>query len=274
MKCSTCSGTSCASGRHGARSALALVLVLVAPLAALAQSPDDYDYVLVGAAVRSRPAYDGSGSQRGDLIPVLRYYGSPWFARTTQGVLEGGARTELAPGLVAGAQLAYEAGRLASESGFLSDHNVPDIKPGASFGLHLEWDVKLGPTLLTLLARGRQHLDSDLGARADLRASVGIYGDERILAAVFVQGTWANEKSAQSFYGVTPQQSTTLSSYDAGSGPLVSAAGLLWSVNLSREWLAVGSAEVRRLEGDAARSPLAERGSNWYASVGLSYLYR
>jgi outer membrane scaffolding protein for murein synthesis (MipA/OmpV family) len=189
-------------------------------------------------------------------------------------MLEGGARKELAPGLVAGAQLAYEAGRLASESGFLRDHGLPDVKPGASLGLHLEWDLKLGPTLLTLLARGRQHLDSDLGARADLRASVGIYGDERILAAVFVQGTWANEKSAQSFYGVTPQQSTTLPAFDAGSGALSSAAGLLWSVNLSREWLLVGSAEVRHLEGDAERSPLAERGTNYTASVGLSYLFR
>ena len=254
--------------------ARALTLVLGAPLAALAQSLPQ-DTVLLGAGVRSRPAYDGSASQRGDLIPVVRYYGRPWFARTTQGVLEGGARLELAPGLNAGAQIAYEAGRLASESDFLRNRSVSDINPGASFGLHIEWDGKLGPAPVSVLARGRQHLDSDRGARADLRVTVGIYGDQRVLAGVFVQGTWANAKSGQSFYGVTQQQSAaTLPPFDAGSGPLFASIGLLGSIDLSREWLAVGSVEDRRLQGDAARSPFAERTSNFYLSVGLAYRFR
>lgn len=254
--------------------ARALALVLGAPLAALAQSPAP-DTVLLGAGVRSRPAYDGSASQRVDLIPVVRYYGRPWFARTTQGVLEGGARMELAPGLSVGAQIAYEAGRIAGESVFLRSRSVPDINPGASFGLHIEWDHKLGPAPISLLARGRQHMDSDRGARADLRLTVGIYGDRRVLAGVFVQGTWANAKSGQSFYGVTQQQSaaTLLPRFDAGSGPLFASIGLLGSVELGREWLAVGSVEGRRLQGDAARSPLSERTSNIYLSVGLAYRF-
>src|SRR6266446_10376042 len=148
----------------------ALVFGLVVPLAAFGQSPAE-DYVLIGAGLRARPAYDGSDSQRGELVPVLRYYGRPWFARTTQGVLEGGARIELAPGLNLGAQLAYEGGRAASESGFLRSHDVPDIDPGISLGLHAEWDRKLGPVPITLLARVRRHAHADLGAQADLRRS-------------------------------------------------------------------------------------------------------
>jgi outer membrane scaffolding protein for murein synthesis (MipA/OmpV family) len=255
--------------------ARALALVLGAPLAALAQSLPQ-DTVLLGAGVRTRPAYDGSASQREDLIPVVRYYGKPWFARTTQGVLEGGARLELAPGLNAGAQIAYEAGRLTSESDFLRNRNLPDINPGASFGLHIEWDGKLGPAPVSLLARGRQHMNFDHGARADLRLTVGIYGDERVLAGVFVQGTWANAKSGQSFYGVTQQQSaaTLLPPFEAQSGPLFASIGLLGSIDLGREWLAVGSVEGRRLQGDAAHSPLAERTSNTYLSVGLAYRFR
>src|SRR2546428_477013 len=179
----------------------ALVFGLVVPLAAFGQSPGEA-YVLIGAGLRARPAYDGSDSQRGELIPVLRYYGRPWFARTTQGVLEGGARIELAPGLNLGAQLAYEGGRAASESGFLRSHDVPDIDPGISLGLHAEWDRKLGPVPITLLARVRRHAHADLGAQADLRVTAGIYGEGAILAGVFVQATWANAKSAQSFYGM------------------------------------------------------------------------
>jgi len=250
-----------------------LVVGLVAPLAALAQSPAE-DYVLLGAGLRARPAYDGSDSQRGDLIPVVRYYGRPWFARTTQGVLEGGARVELASGLNLGAQLAYEGGRAASESGFLRSRNVPDIDPGASFGLHLEWDRKLGPVPVNLLARGRQHAGADRGAQADLRFTAGIYGEGGVLAGVFAQATWANTKSVQSFYGIAPQQSATLPAFDAGSGPLSTSIGLLGSVDLSRKWLAVGSVEARKLRGDAARSPLAERTSNYYASAGLAYRFQ
>ena len=253
----------------------ALVFGLVVPLAAFGQSPAE-DHVLIGAGLRARPAYDGSDSQRGELIPVLRYYGRPWFARTTQGLLEGGARVELAPGLNFGAQLAYEGGRAASESSFLRSHDVPDIDPGISFGLHAEWDRKLGPVPVTLLARVRRHAHADLGAQADLRLTAGIYGEGGILAGVFAQATWANARSVQSFYGITPQQSaaTGLTVFDAGSGPLFTSIGLLWSVDLSREWLALGSAEARKLRGDAARSPLTERTSNYYASVGLAYRFQ
>jgi outer membrane scaffolding protein for murein synthesis (MipA/OmpV family) len=70
----------------------ALALGAIAPGTAHAQSTSPAppkEYVLVGASVRSQPAYDGSASQRAAPIPTLRYYGRPWFARTTQGMLEG-----------------------------------------------------------------------------------------------------------------------------------------------------------------------------------------
>jgi len=239
---------------------MVLALLPIVPLAARAQSaPPDYAYV--GAGVRTRPAYDGSAAQRTDLIPTVRYYGKPWFARTTQGILEGGARLELARGLNVGAQLAYEGGRLARESDFLRSKNVPDINPGASVGLHLEWDQRLGPVPVTLLARGRHFTDSDRGAQADLRFTAGVYSSGAIAAGAFIQGTWADSKSNQSFYSM------------AGSGPLYASGGLLWGVDLSREWIVVGNLEARRLHGDAARSPLAERRSNHYASASLAYRF-
>jgi len=140
---------------------------------------------LLGPGLRSQPAYDGSASQRLEFVPVLRYFGENWFARSTQGVLEGGARLELAPGLHAGAQLAYEPGRKTSESDFLKNHSVSDVDPGASVGVHLEWDHKLGPMPITLLARARQNIDADLGAQADLRLSAGVFHGGRFSVGVF-----------------------------------------------------------------------------------------
>jgi outer membrane scaffolding protein for murein synthesis (MipA/OmpV family) len=228
---------------------------------------------IIGPGLRSRPAYDGSASQRTEPVPVVRYFGERWFVRSTQGVLEGGWRVELAPGLHAGAQLAYEPGRLAGESAFLASHAVADIKRGASVGLHAEWDHSLGPVPITLLARVRKLTDSDLGAQADLRLSVGVFHSGPVSVGVFTQGTWADAKSVNALYGITPQQSAIsgLPALGAGGGNLFASVGLLGSVDLSPRWVLVGSFEARRLRGDAARSPLAERASNHWLSAGVAY---
>ena len=92
---------------------------------------------------------------------------------------------------------------------------------------------------------------------------------------VFTQATWANAKSTSSFYAVTPSQSavTGLPTFGAGSGWLFSSFGLLWSVDLSRNWVVVGSIEARHLQGDDAHSPLTERSTNSYVSADLAYRF-
>lgn len=204
--------------------------------------------ILLGAGVRNRPVFDGSADQTTDLIPVLRYYGRPWFTRTTQGVLEGGARFALKPGLDGGVQLAYEAG-------------PRDGDPGASLGLHLELDTKIGPAPLNLLARTRTQLDSDRGSQADLRATLGIYGGGGLQAGVFGQATWASEKHMQAYYGV------------GDAGLLFTSVGLLASYDLARHWVAVASAELRRLASEPARSAFVQDRTSHYLSAGLAYRF-
>lgn len=247
-----------------------LLIGTIIPPAAFAELSNDS---LLGPGVRSRPAYDGSASQHLQFVPVVRYFGQTWFARSTQGVLEGGARMELVPGLHGGVQLAYEPGRDATESEFLKKHNFSDIHHGASLGVQLEWDHNLGPMPITVLARTRQNTNSDHGANADLRLSAGVYRNGPFGAGVFTQATWANAKAADTFYGITAQQAviTGLPAYAPGSGWIFGSAGLLWSVDVNRDWVVVGSMEARRLNGDAARSPLAEHVSNHYLSAGVAY---
>jgi len=230
--------------------------MLLSPVCAAQDKP-----TIIGAAIRSRPAYDGSSSQVTDLIPQLRYYGSRWFARTTQGILEGGVRNELAPEFWAGAQLAYEPGRRQSEAPFLEARNEPDIKVGASVGLHLEWDRRFGPVPVNFLIRARQHLDGDLGGQADLRINLGVFSRAGLEGAVYGQATWGTENAVQSRYGAP------------NSGLLFVSAGFLAGYDLTRHWLVVGSLEARTLYDEAADSPLSERRSNWYASAGLAYRF-
>ena len=250
----------------------ALLLALLTPLAAQAQMQVP-DYNWLGAGVRTRPAYDGSAAHETELIPSVRYFGKPWFARTTQGILEGGARLEITRDLHLGAQIAYEGGRNSSEAEFLASRNVPDIDPGASAGVHAEWDNQLGPVPATLLARARQFVDTDRGAQGDLRFTAGVFGGGAVSAALFFQGTWASAKSNRSFYGVAPEvsASTGLPAYAPGGGLLYTTGGLLWEVDLSKSWIVVGNLEARLLHGAAAGSPLVERPASRYASASLAY---
>jgi outer membrane scaffolding protein for murein synthesis (MipA/OmpV family) len=251
---------------------VAASLLLIAPAAALAELSNDS---MIGPGLRWRPAYDGSAVQRTELVPVIRYFGEHWFVRSTQGVLEGGLRTELAPGLHAGAQLAYEPGRVTSESAFLESRGLEDVKRGASVGLHVEWDHKFGPVPIALLARARWNLNSDLGAQADLRLSAGVFQGGAVGVGVFTQATWANAKSTHALYGITTPQSAIsgLPAFAAAGGNLFAGVGLLASVDLAPRWVLVGSLEARRLRGAAVRSPLTERASNHILSAGLAYRF-
>lgn len=203
---------------------------------------------LIGAGVRHRPVYDGAHAQTTDLIPVLRYYGRPWFTRTTQGMLEGGVRASLAPGVDTGLQLAYEQG-------------PRDGDPGASFGAHLEWDTRLGPAPVNALFRLRRQLDSDKGTQADARLTAGVYEGHGLAAGIFVQATWADGRHFQAYYAV-PE-----------SGLLFTSLGILGSYDVSSKWLALASLEARRLSDPAARSPFVQERSGYYFSAGLAYRF-
>src|SRR2546426_1076322 len=145
--------------RRGAGASGGVALLGTAAVAVAAQDDDE---TFLGAGIYSPPKFDGSSKRSLDPIPVVRYYGKPWFARTTQGILEGGGRWQIGRGVAAGAQLAYESGPL--------DHH-----PGASIGVHLEVDRMLGPAPLNALVRLRQFLENGRGVEFDARATVGGY---------------------------------------------------------------------------------------------------
>jgi outer membrane scaffolding protein for murein synthesis (MipA/OmpV family) len=221
-----------------------LAIGLILSLGAQAQD------TLLGAGVRSRPDYDGSREQQADFVPVIRYYGRPWFARTTQGLLEAGLRTELDRDFWAGAQLAYEPAFDPAGEG-----------AGLSAGLHLEWDRQLGRVPLNFLLRARQHLDSSLGGQADLRVTAGILSRGGLLAGVFGQATWGTENAVASRYGA----------HD--SGLLFASFGLLGSYDLGPRWVLVGSVELRQLYDAARESAVAQKASGYYATAGIAYRF-
>jgi outer membrane scaffolding protein for murein synthesis (MipA/OmpV family) len=223
--------------------AILFVLALL-PLTAAAED----DYTLIGVGLRTRPEFDGSNNRVIDVVPYLRYYGKTLFARTTQGILEGGARVDVGQQFYVGAQLAYEAG-------------PRDGDPGASVGLSLEKDVKLGPVPFFFLGRVRKHIDSEHGTQADFRVTMGIYGENRVQAGIYGQATWASSKFTQAYYGIDE------------AGLLYTALGFLGSYDLSRTWSVVGGIDARWLSSDMQRSPYVERRTGYYANAGVGYRF-
>lgn len=252
---------------------LCLLALCLTPVAYAQDAGKGDTYIGLGARVR--PAYEGADSRRVEAIPYLRLYAEHLFARTTQGMLEGGVRSGPLGGVVFGAQLAYEEGRITDESAFLKAHNFEDIDATASIGVHAEADWKIGPMPLNALARYRRNADSDLGAQADLRLTAGIFSRWGVNAGLFGQFTWSDEKATQNYFGLTPQQSsrTGLPAYSAGAGLRNVAIGVLGSVDLSKHWLVLWGLNATRLEGDARDSPIAQEGTNWFANGGLAYRF-
>ena len=251
------------------------IAILVSPLAASAAEESQAKISLIGAAVWSRPAYNGAENNRPSLIPVISFYGTPWFARTTFGVFEGGLRTEVLSGLTLGGQLAYEGGRDSEESNFLSSRNLPTLNPGVSWGVHAELEKKLGPIPIIALLRYRQDTHSNRGEQTDFRLTAGIFSGGGLKAGIFAQTTWASKKSTHYYYGISAQQSASsgLAAFDAQSGELFNAYGLLWSYDIYPQWLLLGSFESRQVRNAAIDSPLVQQRVNRYASVGLAYQF-
>lgn len=253
-----------------------LSILILATLLSVASAEDKpADYILLGAGAWSRPVYEGSNTNHTVAIPVIRYYGKPWIARTTFGMLEGGARVELLSGFTVGAQLAYEGGRDSAESAYLTNHAISTIPISLSWGIHAELEKNIGPMPLIALLRYRQDVNADRGAQADLRLTAGLYSNVGINAGIFVQSTWANTTSAQYYYGVSAQQSAAsgLPVYTLQSGQLFNAAGLLWSYDVDAQWVLLGSLEWRGLREEAINSPLAEVSTGRYTSLGLAYQF-
>ena len=230
---------------------------------------------MLGAAVWSRPAYNGADTNRLSLIPIISYYGSPWFARTTFGVLEGGARIELLSGLTLGGQLAYEGGRDSSESEFLAARNLPTLSPGVSWGVHAELEKKLGPMPIIALLRYRNDVENFRGEQTDIRLIAGIFSNNGLKAGIFAQTTWSNKISANYYYGLSASQSSKsgLPAFDAQSGELFNAYGLLWSYDIYSQWIILGSVETRQVKSAVIDSPLVQQSSNRYVSLGLAFQF-
>jgi outer membrane protein len=149
---------------------------------------------------------------------------------------------------------------------------VRDIDRGASVGGPVEWDHVFGRVPVTLVTRLRQHADLKRGLQADVQLSAGILRSGRVGVGVYMESIWANAKSIDGFYGVSPVQTPTtgLPAFAGTAGWLTAVSGVGARLDLSRNWVAVAEAETHQLLGAVTRSPLVERTGNYYLTLGIA----
>lgn len=248
-----------------ARGALAGVMFTGAG-AAHAQSGN-----FIGLGVGVVPVYEGSSEYRALPVPLINYHSGNFFITPRMGLPAMGLKTSLAKDLDAGVFVGMSLGRKADDAD--RTKGLDDIKFHAAYGAYMEWR----PGRYSLGVGYKQAARSGYGGTLELRASYAALMTENHVVQVGVRTEWANSDYMQTWYGVTSSQSARsregLSAYSPSSG--FKSAGLYtsWSYRINPSWSAVSTIGVNTLLGDARDSPLTERKTNLFGSVGVAYRF-
>ena len=259
----------------GSIAAIGVCLCLAAP-AAFGQAFDAVrlfsgaagtDGGLVGAALIAGTEYKGSDERRTTLWPVLDYqWRNGWFAGTGNGVgYNFSARPDLQYGLRLTADFGRDEGRSAALAG------MGDIDPKPEFGGFLNYFVSRQAFLTSSLRYGAGN-DAD-GLQIDLGAGYQLPLSRHAQVTLGVAGTWVNEASMRSFFGVNAAQAAA-SGYpiyqpEAGVRDLRLNAALSYELG-SRTRLSAG-VSVNRLMDEARESPVVRRSTTTSGVVTLLY---
>lgn len=88
--------------------------------------------------------------------------------------------------------------------------------------------------------------------------------------------SWADRKYTQAYFGVTPEQARASGRpvFEAGAG----IKSLQWTLDmdmaLSRNWSVIAMLQTKRLQGDAARSPITERRRQTAGLLAAQYQFQ
>jgi outer membrane protein len=111
------------------------------------------------------------------------------------------------------------------------------------------------------------------GLIADVGANLPFRLSQKLTVTAHVGATWANDQYMQTFFGVTPVQSADsgYSEFTAHAGLKDVDAGFRADYRLDQHWFVSTSIGVKRLEGDAAKSPITFANTEGTFMTVLSY---
>ncbi|WP_434643879.1 MipA/OmpV family protein [Achromobacter piechaudii] len=225
----------------------------------------------IGLGVGAIPVYEGSSQYRALPLPLINYHAGNFFITPRMGLPAMGLKTSLATDLDAGVFLGLGLGRDADDAD--RTKGLDDIDFHAAYGAYVEWR----PGRYSLGAGYKQAARSGYGGTLQLRASYAAIMTEQHVVQVGVSTEWANHDAMQTWFGVTSSQAARsregLSTYSPSSGFKSAALYTTWIYRIDPSWSTVSTLGVSTLLGDARDSPLTERKSNMFGSVGVMYRF-
>lgn len=237
--------------------------------AALQPAHAQENFIGLGAAVV--PRYEGSDEYRVRPLPLINYEAGPFFISPRGGLPSVGLKTKLLPDVTAGVFASLNMGRDEDDGSRL--HGMGDIDTHALYGGFVEW----APDRFRLGAAYRQAAKSGYGGTLELRASYQVLRAQRDHLSVGVSTEWSNGDAMQTWFGVSERQAARsdgrLRAYDAGSGLRNATLYATWTHQLGGSWSLNTTAGVRTLLGDARDSPIVERETGLFGSVGVLYRF-
>lgn len=254
------------------------------PQSVLAEAASDdapLQYVL-GAAYGWNPTYAGSDQHKSSFSPVLSVQYGRFRLSSSRGnaVLNHGF-DDRGSGASAtlverdrfnlSASLRIDRGRDASDDRVLL--GLPEVRStlrgrvSAGYVLSERWSANAGWSQDLLGRKGGAQLNTSL------RYAFNLTQDTKVgmgMGAAFGSGTYM-----RSHFGVpvSAAASSPLPAFKPSGGLYGVDVGLDVMTALSRHWVVFGSAGVSQLRGDARRSPLTQRATNYGVSVGVAYRY-
>jgi outer membrane scaffolding protein for murein synthesis (MipA/OmpV family) len=223
-----------------------------------------------GAAVESRPSYEGSKTYRelgGPMIDVR--YRDIAFVSVGDGL---GVNLIRGENYRAGITIGYDLGRLARDDlthlkGLGDISAAPVVKLFGSYAISKDFP-------LVLRADVRQFVGGADGLAGDLDAYVPLPGSSETLAMFAGPSvTFANRLFMQTVFGVSPNQALASGypDYLAHGGAKSAGFGFSATRFIEKHWLINADVAVNRLLGSASESPITQTKIQSVLAVSVAY---
>ncbi|MES2473462.1 MAG: MipA/OmpV family protein [Pseudomonadota bacterium] len=254
--------------------AMALLIALPAAAQPRAKGPPKTWDISLGGGASWRPTFEGSDRSRFRPVPVITVN---WRDTITFG--EGGLSAQLRRGgFRAGGGLTFDGGR--------KDHDTGGVFGGGDDRLRGMGDIdftlglrgfagyRLG--FLELNASAVKYLGAQNdGVLASLGASAPLPLGKKLIFIPGIRASWADDKYMQTFFGVTPLQASRsiFRAFNARAGlqEVRGSANLIY--RFDSHWYMAVNANVTRLMGDAATSPISIVDTNSSVTTLLGYRF-
>lgn len=238
--------------------------------------------VLLGAA--RAPLFEGSRDSRSQ--PVLG--AEITYRSASLGSVAMGSRglqwtVVQRPEFSAGVGLAVDPGRIDNGERKLTPLGY---RPGSE-SLRGLGEIRATPVLqafgsytllgdLSLTSAVRRATGSHEGSQVDLGLRLPWKIGRHATLSIIPGATWADRRFMQAFFGVTPAQSAAsgYTAFEAGAGRKSSQLVLDFDMALSRYWYLNAVLQAKRLQGDAADSPIVQKTRHTSGMLVVRYQFQ